>query len=83
MLTINMRNARNRLSQLVEAVESGAEAEIIINRNGKPVARLVPIQKPTNISQRVGIADGLYPPMSLEDFSADDEEIAAMFHEAR
>jgi prevent-host-death family protein len=80
MLTVNMLDAKTRLSRLVEAVESGAESEIIIARNGKPAARLVPIQKPIDTSKRLGIADGLYPPMSLEDFNADDEEIAAMFY---
>ena len=80
MLTVNMLDAKTRLSRLVEAVESGAESEIIIARNGKPAARLVPIQQPIDTSKRLGIADGLYPPMSLEDFNADDEEIAAMFY---
>ena len=34
MTTVNMLDAKTRLSQLVEAVESGAEAEILIARNG-------------------------------------------------
>jgi prevent-host-death family protein len=80
MVTVNMLDAKTRLSRLVEAVESGAETEIIIARNGKPAARLVPLQKAIDTTKRLGIADGLYPPMSLEDFNADDEEIAAMFY---
>ncbi len=43
MTQVNMLDAKTRLSKLVEAVESGAETEIIIARNGKPAARLVPI----------------------------------------
>ena len=43
MLTVNMLDAKTRLSRLVEAVESGAESEIIIARNGKPAAKLVPV----------------------------------------
>ena len=35
---------QSKLSRLVEAVESGAEAEIVIARNGRPAARLVPIR---------------------------------------
>jgi len=43
MTTVNMLDAKSNLSRLVEAIESGAEREIIIARNGKPAARLVPI----------------------------------------
>ena len=48
MPTVNMLEAKTNLSRLVESVESGAETEIVIARNGKPAARLVPIAaKPT------------------------------------
>ncbi len=40
---VNIHEAKTRLSQLIEAVESGAAGEIIIARNGKPAARLVPL----------------------------------------
>ena len=43
MRKVNMLEAKNSLSRLVEAVESGAETEIIIARNGKPAARLVAV----------------------------------------
>jgi prevent-host-death family protein len=62
----------------VEAVETGEESEVVIARNGKPAARLVPVSSsPQRVT--IGIADGKYPPMSLEEFNASDEEIAAMF----
>ena len=79
MTTVNMLEAKTNLSKLVEAVESGAEAEIIIARNGKPVARLVPLIQKEMARRQLGLLDGKFPPMSLEDFSADDDEIAAMF----
>jgi prevent-host-death family protein len=41
-----MHEAKTKLSQLVERAESGED--IVIARNGKPVARLVPI--PTTAS---------------------------------
>jgi prevent-host-death family protein len=74
-----MFEAKTSLSKLVEAVESGAEAEVIIARNGVPAARIVPMTAPEQKERRLGIADGKYPPMSLEDFNADNEEIAALF----
>lgn len=45
MPIVNMHEAKTRLSQLVDAVQSGAEPEVIIARNGVPAARLVPIAK--------------------------------------
>ena len=45
MSTVNMLDAKTQLSKLVSAVESGEEKEIIIARNGKPAAKLVPINE--------------------------------------
>jgi len=59
MTIVNMLEAKSSLSRLVEAVASGAEDEIVIARNGKPAARLVPIvQAPAG--QRIGIAKGKF-----------------------
>jgi prevent-host-death family protein len=80
MTTVNMLEAKTKLSKLVEAVESGAEAEVIIARNGKPAAKLVPFDAPKKMPMRIGLLDGQFPDMSLEDFNAADEEIAAMFY---
>lgn len=73
---VNMHEAKTRLSALVEAVESGAEKEIVIARNGKPVARLVPIAK-VDASKRIGIAEGLFK--VPDDINEYEDEIAALF----
>ncbi|MCF3642366.1 type II toxin-antitoxin system prevent-host-death family antitoxin [Rhizobium sp. TRM95111] len=78
MSTVNMLDAKTQLSKLVSAVESGEEKEIIIARNGKPAAKLVPLTTKGN-SVRLGLADGKYPSMSLEEFDSMNEEIAKMF----
>lgn len=57
MPTVNILEAKTQLSRLVERVESGAEAEIVIARNGRPVARLVPLAK-RPIARRIGVAAG-------------------------
>ena len=44
MTVVNMLEAKNNLSKLVEAVESGGESEIIIARNGRPAVRIVPLE---------------------------------------
>lgn len=72
------RDAKSRLSQLVDAVESGSETEIVIARNGKPVARLVPVAPRKPI--RLGLAKGTYAVPSLEEWNKDDAEIAALFN---
>jgi prevent-host-death family protein len=77
MPTVNIHKAKTELSRLVEAVESGAEAEIIIARNGKPAARLVPVPK-VDVSKRIGAAKWNFdiPPPDPEL----DAEIAALFY---
>ena len=42
MLTVNVREARGRIGQLLDAVEAGEE--VLIERYGKPVARLVAVE---------------------------------------
>jgi prevent-host-death family protein len=79
MSTVNMLEAKTRLSKLVEAVESGAEAEIIIARNGKPAAKLVPLDAVPKKKRRLGLLAGKYPPMDFEGFQAMDAEIEKMF----
>ena len=59
MSTVNMLEAKSNLSRLVEAVESGAEAEIVIARNGRPAARLVPV-RPSAKGPRIGVAKGVF-----------------------
>jgi len=78
-MKVNMLEAKNSLSRLVEAVESGAEAEVILARNGKPAAKLVAIDAAPKKKLRLGLLEGKYPPMDFEAFQAMDAEIEAMF----
>ena len=43
MKTIGAFEAKNRLSELLDAVENGEE--IMITKHGRPVAKLVPVEK--------------------------------------
>lgn len=76
MKAINMLEAKSSLSRLVEAVEQGREAEIIIARNGRPAARLVPIAS-VGSGRRIGIAKGLFE--VPDDIDAHNDEVAALF----
>lgn len=78
MPTFNMLEAKTNLSRLVESIESGAESEIVIARNGKPAARLVPVTPPT--LRPLGLLNGKYPSMTQEEFDADNDIIAEMFN---
>jgi prevent-host-death family protein len=54
-MDVNIAEAKNRLTQLVRAVE---EAEpVVITRNGKPVAQLIP-PPPTRRKVRFGSMQG-------------------------
>jgi len=76
MPTVNMLDAKSSLSRLVEAVESGEESEIIIARNGKPAARIVPL-KVKSAGQRIGVAAGKFEvPDSIDE---DNDLIAELF----
>jgi len=44
--TVNMLEAKTHLLRLVEAIETGAETEVVIARNGRPVARLTALPGP-------------------------------------
>ncbi|MGZ8362685.1 MAG: type II toxin-antitoxin system Phd/YefM family antitoxin [Caulobacteraceae bacterium] len=76
MPIVNMLEAKTNLSKLVEAVESGAEDEIIIARNGKPAAKLTPLNPKKN-KIRLGLAKGKW--VAPADPFALDDEIEAMF----
>lgn len=76
MPTYNVLEAKSNLSRLIDAVESGRETEIIIARNGKPAARLVPLNaKPAG--RRLGIAQGLFD--VPEDIDRANGEIERLF----
>jgi prevent-host-death family protein len=55
MATYNMHDAKTQLSKLAERAAGGEE--IVIARNGKPLARLVPM--PERKQRRLGLGKGL------------------------
>ena len=65
MLTVNMHDAKTQFSKLIARVEAGEE--IVIARDGTPVARLVAVRQP--VAKRVPGRDrGLFS--VPEDFDA-------------
>ena len=76
MNPINMLQAKTSLSRLVEAIEQGEEREIVIARNGRPVAKLVPVTAVAN-DRRIGVAKGLFE--MPEDIDAHNIEVVRLF----
>ncbi|MGJ0514955.1 MAG: type II toxin-antitoxin system Phd/YefM family antitoxin [Methylomicrobium sp.] len=67
--TVNIHEAKTRLSQLIQQVEDGDE--IIIARANKPVARLVAYQQKP-VKRRLGEAKGMVEIMPDFDQLPDD-----------
>lgn len=76
MTTVNMLQAKSSLSRLVEALEQGQEREIIIARNGRPAAKLVPLDAGP-VGKRIGVAKGKFEVPDTID--AHNDEVARLF----
>lgn len=75
MQTVSLFDAKTHLSRLIDQIATGAEDEIVISRNGKPVARVVPILE--DASRRIGLAKGEFK--VPDDIDAHNAEVAALF----
>ena len=80
MRVVSLLQAKSSLSRLVEAIEQGQECEIVIARNGRPAAKLVPMER-EDAGKRIGVAKGLFEvPESID---AHNEDVARMFAEGK
>ena len=59
MHTVDMLRGKSSLSRLVDAIEQKEEREIIIARNVRPAAKLVPIDT-LALGKRIGVAAGVF-----------------------
>lgn len=76
MTAINMFQAKSTLSKLVADLEAKTVPEVLIARNGKPVARLVPyLGEPSG--SRIGQAMGVFS--IPDDIDVDNVAVAALF----
>jgi prevent-host-death family protein len=76
MSQVGMHEAKTKLSQLVERAQAGED--IVIARNGKPVARLVPVEQPkTSFASLRGIWRGQV--RTADDFDELPDDIAEAF----
>jgi prevent-host-death family protein len=75
MAQVGMHEAKTKLSQLVERAEAGED--IVIARNGKPVARLVPIPPAGSFAAARGVLKGRV--RIADDFDDLPDDIAEAF----
>lgn len=76
MQPVNMLQAKSSLSRLVDAIEQGREREIVIARNGRPAAKLVPVDE-SPAGKRIGVAKGRFEvPDSID---THNEEVVRLF----
>ena len=73
MVTVNVHEAKTHLSRLLKQVEAGEE--VIIARNGNPVARLVSSKKqgkrqPGSMKGLIEIDDRFFEPLPEEELAA-------------
>jgi antitoxin (DNA-binding transcriptional repressor) of toxin-antitoxin stability system len=80
MQTVNLFHVKTHLSKLVDQIASGEESEFVILRNGKPVARMVPIIQNEDVTCRIGIgiAEGEFT--VPENIDSSNEEVAKLFY---
>jgi antitoxin (DNA-binding transcriptional repressor) of toxin-antitoxin stability system len=76
MPSVNMLQAKSSLSRLVESIEQGQAREIVIARNGRPAAKLVPIDNP-GVGRRIGVAKGAFE--VPDDIDAHNDTVAQLF----
>ena len=74
MTQVNIFDAKTNLSQLIKLLETKQEDEIIIARNGKPVATLIPFVNKEN-TKRTGLFNGQMKSMTQEEFDSVNKEI--------
>ena len=75
---VNMHFAKTHLSKLVGRVEAGEE--IVIDRAGKPAAKLVPVVPEKRGRRKLGGWEGQGWMVSEEEMKKVDQEIAEEFY---
>ena len=73
MITVNVHEAKTHLSRLLKQVEAGED--VVIARNGNPVARLVNCEKrgkrkPGSMAGLFTVPDSFFDPLPEEELAA-------------
>ena len=78
MLTVNMHDAKTRLSELVARAVAGQP--FVIARAGKPLVKVEALVAPEpKMQRRIGFLKGVYPPLDEQVWAELDRDILQMF----
>ncbi len=81
MTQVNMHEAKTELSKLVRMLETREEDYIILARDGKAVAKIIPFRNGSERKLRGLLKENEPIVSSWEDFDAMDAEVAELFGE--
>jgi prevent-host-death family protein len=76
---VGVHEAKTHLSRLLRDVEKGGE--VILERSGRPIARIVRAVEPASPADSYGMFVGQFS--TTEDFDADSEHLADLFGVSR
>jgi len=76
---VGIHEAKTHLSRLLRDVENGGE--VVLERSGRPIARIVRAVEPVSPSDSYGMFAGQFT--TTEDFDADSEQLADLFGVSR
>lgn len=78
---VSLPDAESSLAELVRQVEQGRVDEIVIARDGRPAARLVPATPPSAARERrIGVAKGRF--VAPADLDARNDEVRRLLEGA-
>lgn len=77
MTQYNMLEAKTNFSKIIKSLENKKEDEVIIARDGEPIAVITLYRKPK--TKKVGCAKKAFPKIDFEKLEEYEDEIIGMF----
>ena len=74
---VDIAEAKTNLMKLIELLETKQLDEVWICKNEEPVAKIMKFEKK---NKRIGIAEGLYNHLDLDEFNSMNDEIEKEFY---
>ncbi len=75
MKSLSVGEFKAQFSEVLEMVQQGESVGVLYGKSKKPVAKLVPIEKPTKKKRKIGMMDGKVKIVFADNFKMTDEEL--------
>ena len=76
MSTATIAQTRDNFSKIVHQLERGEVSEHYVMNRNRPVAKIVPVELPCDVSKRIGTMKDKWSTFDYESFQALDADIA-------